>query len=165
MTTADNDYPPAFLAVTQDVDLQGRLRDEVRNLTDGANDLPALRKNAMSRNSDLESRWRAVITLGKLHDAEAVSALIALTTDAAWEMRHSAVWSLCALADTAALNTLIDICSSGKLDEQINYIASMGLAAQFGERGKRVLEANLRHENSSVRAWARCSLANVRYRE
>ncbi len=164
MTTVDNDNPPAFLAVTQQVDLQRRLREESRQLADGANDLPSLRKLALGEGGDLESRWRAAIALGKLHDLAAVSNLIDLTNDVAWEMRHSAVWSLCLLADAAALDRLIAICSSGKLDEQINYIAAMGLAAQFGEQGKRILEANLQHADASVRAWARCSLANVSYR-
>jgi len=162
--TSDHDYPPAFLAVTQQVDTGKRLQDESRLLAASMDDLPALRQMAVTQGGDLESRWRAAIALGKLHDLEAVGALNGLTRDPAWEMRHSAVWSLCLLADAATMEILAAICSSEKLDEQINYIAAMGLAADFGEQGKQILEANLRHHDASVRAWARCSLANVAYR-
>ncbi len=162
--TFDHGYPPAFLAVTQHVDIGKRLKDESRLLAAGIDDLPALRQMTVTQGGDLESRWRAAIALGKLRDLESVGALTSLTRDPAWEMRHSAVWSLCLLADAAALEILAAICSTEKLDEQINYIAAMGLAADFGEQGKQILEANLRHHDASVRAWARCSLANVAYR-
>jgi HEAT repeat protein len=154
---------PSFIAVSKQSNVAERLTADVAALTDGRAGMDTLIRDVMEPNADLETRWRATIVLGKLGDVRAVDVLMSIVDDEAWEMRHSAIWSLCALGDERGFGTLCSVCSSGKLDEQINYVAAIGLARQFGERGAAVLNANLSHTDENVRAWARAALANLLY--
>jgi HEAT repeat protein len=154
---------PSFIAVSGQSNVAERLAADVAALAKGRPELDTLISFVMQPGDDLEIRWRAAVALGKLGDPRAADVLVSIVDDEAWEMRHSAIWSLCALGDSRCFDTLCSVCSSGKLDEQINYVAAMGLARQYGERGAVVLQSNLSHADENVRAWARAALANLQY--
>ncbi|MBW4437054.1 MAG: HEAT repeat domain-containing protein [Pleurocapsa minor GSE-CHR-MK-17-07R] len=151
-----------FLALTRQTDLPAQLEADMAALAaDAADDLVAL---VADDAADLERRWRSAVILGKRPDGAAgVDALLGVLGHSAWEMRHSAVWSLCQIGDARAYPALLHICTDGKLDEQVNYVAALGIARQYGAAGRAALEANLSHDDETVRAWARAALAAVSY--
>jgi HEAT repeat protein len=151
-----------FLALTRQTDLNAQLDADMAALA--APSSAPLIALVTEDAADLERRWRSAVLLGKRPDGGAgVDALIDVLEHSAWEMRHSAVWSLCQIGDPRAFEPLLHICTDGKLDEQVNYVAALGIARQYGQPGRAALEANLSHADETVRAWARAALAAVAY--
>lgn len=74
-----------------------------------------------------EGRWRAAAILGDLADERALDALINALTDADPEVRNWAAWALCALNHPVALDALTTIILDGIVDEQIPFMAGLGL--------------------------------------
>jgi HEAT repeat protein len=74
-----------------------------------------------------EGRWRAAAILGDLADARALEPLIHALADADPEVRNWAAWSLCALNHPAALDALTAIIVNGAADEQVPFMAGLGL--------------------------------------
>jgi HEAT repeat protein len=81
-------------------------------------------------NGDAEARWRAAATLGCIGDTSAIESLILALQDSEWAVRHSAIWSLGALDTPAAREALLRVLHAPETEEQVRYVAALGLAAQ-----------------------------------
>jgi HEAT repeat protein len=153
----------SFLAVTGTSNLNEQLRADSELLQRGDAAISEAIALLADDAGDLERRWRTAICLGKIGDQRATEALLGQVQHAAWEMRHSAFWSLCQLADDRSMEAIRAKCTSSALDEQINYVSAIGLGRAFGPAGEQALRNNLNHPDAKVRAWARAALANLDY--
>lgn len=111
-----------------------------------------------------EARWRAAVILGAIGAESALDALIAALTDPSWDVRHSAAWALGALRHPHGFDPLYQIVMSTIKDEQIPYVAAIGLAQIDPERGLAALRAAADHADPTIRSIARSALTSLSYR-
>lgn len=112
-----------------------------------------------------EVRWRAAIILGDIGAYEAVSPLLAAAGDACWEIRHSAIYALGHLRAAVAFDVLCQQVMRAAGDEQIPYVAGLGLMQIDPERARALLEAAAHDPEPAVCAVARSVLASVAARQ
>jgi HEAT repeat protein len=111
-----------------------------------------------------EARWRAAVILGAIGAADALDALIAALADPSWDVRHSAAWALGALRHPRGFDPLQQIVMSTVKDEQIPYVAAIGLAQIDPERGLAALRAAADHPDPTIQSIARSALTSLSYR-
>lgn len=98
-----------------------------------------------------DGRWRAAAILGDLADARALEALIVALDDADPEVRNWAAWALCALDHPAALEALTRVILIGAVDEQVPFMAGLGLLRHDRARAEGVLAQAARSDNEVTR--------------
>lgn len=111
-----------------------------------------------------EARWRAAVILGAIAARDAVPALIAALADPSWDVRHSAAWALGHMGDPRGFAPLHGIVTSSIKDEQIPYVAAMGLTQIDRERGLTALREAAHHPADAVLSIARSALTGLEYR-
>lgn len=111
-----------------------------------------------------EARWRAAVILGAIGSVSALETLVAALTDPSWDVRHSAAWSLAALRDRRGFEALHAIVTSTVKDEQIPYVAAIGLVQIDSEQGRAALHAAAEHTDPAVLSIARSALTSLSYR-
>ncbi|MDL1902010.1 HEAT repeat domain-containing protein [Anaerolineae bacterium CFX9] len=114
-------------------------------------------------NLPVEARWRACCVLGDIGAPEAVDPLIALLGDPAWEVRHSAVYALAHLRDARSFGPLQRVLLRGYKDEQIPYVAAIGLAQIDPARGGEALKQAADHPDDVISSIARSALTGLDY--
>lgn len=107
-------------------DLWARLQAECALAEAGRALIPDMLGLVGDASAAVEARWRAIMILGDLGDADAVDALMTAAADPAWDIRHSAVWSLGMIGDARAFDLLLRVASTGT-DEQVPYVAALAL--------------------------------------
>jgi len=112
----------------------------------------------------VEARWRAAVILGAIGARDALDVLTTALRDPSWEVRHSAAWALGALRDPRAFEALHAIVTSTVKDEQIPYVAAIGLVQIDPERGRAALHAASAHPDPAVLSIARSALTSLSYR-
>lgn len=111
-----------------------------------------------------EARWRAAVILGAIGAQAALDALIAALADPSWDVRHSAAWALGALRHPGGFDPLHRIVMSTVKDEQIPYVAAIGLAQIDPEHGLAALRAAADHADPTIQSIARSALTSLSYR-
>lgn len=120
----------------------------------------------------LEARWRAAVILGDLGNGEGtalappvVSALVTATADEAWEVRHSAIYALSHLRAPEGFTPLLAQVLKAFKDEQIPFVAGLGLTQINAAAGRIALEQAANHEDPAIYSVARSVLAALASRE
>jgi len=111
-----------------------------------------------------EARWRAAVILGAIESRAAVPVLIAALADPSWDVRHSAAWALGHIGDPRGFAPLHNSVTSAIKDEQIPYVAAMGLVQIDHDRGMAALHAAAQHPADAVLSIARSALTGLQYR-
>jgi HEAT repeat protein len=119
-------------------DLWARLQAECALAEAGRALIPDMLALVGDSSAAVEARWRAIMVLGDLGDADAVDALMTAAADPAWDIRHSAVWSLGMIGDARAFDLLLRVASTGT-DEQVPYVAALALGQIDRQRAVTVL--------------------------
>lgn len=111
-----------------------------------------------------EMRWRAAVILGAIESHAAIETLIGALADPSWDVRHSAAWALGHLRDARGFDPLYAVVTSAVKDEQIPYVAAIGLTQIDRERGMTALQAAAQHPADEVMSIARSALTGLRFR-
>jgi HEAT repeat protein len=133
-------------------------------IAQGSASVESLVGTLQDANAAAELRWRAAVMLGWIGDSSAIDALLHATHDGAWEVRHSAVWSLGMIGDARGFDALRQIATTGTPDEQINYIAALGMFMIDRESAQSALSAALDSSDTVARAWAHSALNSMQFR-
>lgn len=102
----------------------------------------------------MEARWRAAVILGDLLAYAAVPALLAALADESWEIRHSAVFALGHMRAQPGYGPLRDLVMKAFKDEQIPFVAGLGMMQIAPEEARAALEAAAAHSEPAVSSVA-----------
>jgi HEAT repeat protein len=151
-----------LLSHLSSANLAERLQAENDLADEGAPVVETLIGILENRSAPPEARWRAAMILGDVGDARAVEPLIRQMDDPEWAVRHSATWALGMIRDPRAFAPLRDLLLGGSLDEQVPYVAGMGLCCIDSTAAECVLRAAVTEENEAARRVALSALAVMR---
>ncbi|NWF70319.1 MAG: HEAT repeat domain-containing protein [Chloroflexi bacterium] len=128
----------------------------------GAPAVPALLETLGS--GDAETRWRAAAALGWIDDSRSSAPLLALLHESDWSLRHSALWALAMKRDASISAGLFAVLLDASSEEQIRYLAAMGLAHQQQDALTNRLRALAQDDNELLRRPANAALINPAFR-
>lgn len=146
-----------------DPDTAVRLTAEASLIGAGADAVERLAAVIRDPDMPVEARWRACCALGDIGAAAAVGPLIDTLNDPAWEVRHSVVYALAHLRDPRGFDPLLDVLMRGFKDEQIPYVAAIGLTQIDAARGDEALRQAADHPDDVVSSIARSALTGLAY--
>jgi HEAT repeat protein len=112
---------------------------------------------------DDESRWRAATVLGDIKAIHAIDPLYSLLKHAVYDTRAAATYALGMIGEMHAFDTLAEVAFGDEPDEQLPYVAALGLLRLNRDRALNLLNHALRHPLEPVRRMAMTALATDRY--
>ncbi len=98
-----------------------------------------------------EGRWRAAAILGDLADNRALESLVTALHDDDPDVRNWAAWSLCALDHPGAFAALSDLVLNGAADEQIPFMAGLGMINRDRARAEAIFAQAALGDNEVTR--------------
>lgn len=110
-----------------------------------------------------ESRWRAATILGDIKATHAIELLFPLLKHAVYDTRAAATYALGMIGEMRAFDTLADVAFGNEPDEQLPYVAALGLLRLNRDRALDLLNHALAHPLEPVRRMAMTALATDRY--
>jgi HEAT repeat protein len=155
--------PANISAALGDSDLSIRLAAENALIDAGASAVEPLIAAIASPETDSEARWRAACVLGEIGNVNAVEPLLAAIQESAWDLRHSALWSLGVLGDFRAFEPLRALVEDDQKEEQIRLVAALGLTYINQPQAIEALQTAAEHSSAGVRRTARAVLARLEY--
>ncbi|HYO89068.1 MAG TPA: HEAT repeat domain-containing protein [Candidatus Limnocylindrales bacterium] len=152
-----------WLAALNSPSLQTRLEGDAALVAQGTvAEAPLI---ALLRDTDApdEARWRAAFTLGTIGSPAAMPTLTAGLRDASWSVRHACACALGEMADPAAALALWAVVTAPVPDEQVNYVAAIGLLRVNRSQGEAMLRAAAAGSSRAGRNTAISALASLAY--
>lgn len=113
---------------------------------------------------DAEKRWRSIVALGWIGDAQAVPHLVNALADDDWAVRHSAVWALGMIRDEGVIDVLLNIFRAADSEEQVRYVTAMGLVNQANEQLNALLSDDTAADDEKISRPAYSALINPHFR-
>jgi len=155
--------PAVRLADLADSNPISRIAAENALISAGESACEPLIAAVLDPQTDSEARWRAACVLGKIGGSQAVDSLLAVLNDSAWDLRHSAIWSLGVLGDSRAFEPLLAVVNDDQKEEQIRFVAALGLTYINQSQAVEALQAAARHTSPGIRRTAKSALARLEY--
>lgn len=115
--------------------------------------------------ADSEVRWRVTIALGWIasHHSRCVLTALLNKQDEAWAVRHSAVWALGRIHNTIAVRKLSSVLTAAATEEQIRYVAAMGLAAAQNQHAEEFLRLAAAQNDEKITRPTQAALINPHF--
>lgn len=154
------------IASLSSADLGTRVAAESSLKTDtDAQIIPTLARLLNDPAQPLEARWRAAIILGDRTESDhrdaVIAALLNALGDEAWEVRHSVVYALSHLHVAQAYDGLRAEVMKAYKDEQIPFVAGLGMIQIDPAQAQTDLEAAAAHDDPAIYSVARSVFAAI----
>jgi HEAT repeat protein len=126
--------------------------------------LPAL--HDLLNSPHVEICWRVIITLGWIASQRSRRVIMnALNKQGAeWAVRHSAVWALGRIENTIVTRKLLSVLVAADTEEQIRYVAAMGLLTHQRPYAEEAMRLALDQKDENLTCAIQSAIINPHFR-